>query len=202
MVDELTQDLIREIDDLSCRVKHLEVVEYPVGWQKIEEQILVAPAVSVTFANIPSIYRSLVLHTSTRTSRVNTRDFLRLNFNGDVGANYDRNVRIWDGAGVVVTAAATGATTMIFGVIEGSTSVANAFAPSEITILQYANASNMTQVLASTSKVGSRVAVAQLELSMCGGNWTSVAVVTSIVLTPNTGPNFTAGCVFTLYGVL
>lgn len=169
----------------------------PLSLVGIEEKVLTASAPSVTFA-VPQVFRSLRLHCLVRVD-ANSTDGIGIRFNGDGGANYNRQRQR---ANNITTSAhaAAGAAYMLCGAVDGSDASANSYSVVIIDVMQYR--SNLFKaVLASSASFGNG-AVANFFHDTSGGQWMSTAAISSLTLLPATGPNFVAGCVFALYGVL
>ncbi len=166
----------------------------------IAETILAANAASATFSNIPQGFRSLILYTSARSTAIATSDNIHLRFNGDSGANYDSQQLFGNAA--TASASTSRATSLpVIVLTEGANSRANCFSPGIAFIFDYSRTVEKTAIGLS-SAIGDLSADAQLLTIMRSLHWRNSNVVTSIVLVPATGPNFTAGSRFQLYGVL
>lgn len=166
----------------------------------IAETTLSASAASITFSNIPQGFRHLSLITNSRVDTAVEVDNLNIRFNGDSGANYDLQQLF--GNGVTATSVASrGGTAITFGAAEGANSRANCFAPGIAWIFDYSRTVEK-RMIGLTAVFGNLSADADLFALFRVGNWRNSNVITSIVITPATGPNFVTGSRFQLYGIL
>lgn len=127
-----------------------------------------------------------------------TSALLNMQFNGDVGSNYDR--QFVNAVSTTVTAnEVLAGTSTSFGVASGGTAAAGDVGVGEVTIADYRN----------TTFNKSGVAVFQYKTSNASGNfnvrqnaisWRSNAAITSITVSVASG-NFVAGSKFSLYGI-
>jgi hypothetical protein len=166
----------------------------------ISETVLSASATSVTFSNIPQGFRHLVVMSSVRTDRVAENDTLVIRANGDGGANYDFQQLF--GSSATASASTVRGTTGFLHVTEASNSRANAFSPTIAWIWNYTINTQDKYCIGLSGFVGNLSADADLNIGVRLGHWRNLNVITSLVLVPNTGPNFVSGSRFQLYGVL
>ena len=173
--------------------------DFPLGLVPIAQTTLAAPVASVTFAGVPQNFRTLMLISLPRTDRVAVGDFILLQFNGDAGVNYNRETL--RGQNVAASALNAMAITGIqIGYIEGANALANAFSSVIAFIPNYRSGARKT-VISLATVFGSGIA-ADAVIEANGGQWSGIAAITSITLSPAFGPNFVAGSVFQLYGIL
>lgn len=138
-------------------------------------------ALEVTFSSIPSFYRDLTLVVSGATA-ASMRPVLRIN--GDSGANYSF-IQLADGYSSV------GSGTFLDPIQDFS--ITNRF--SQIWQIVDANSSNKHKnLLVRTNQYDG----AHVHLTV--GRWASNFPVSSLTMTSNTGQNYSAGTVFSLYG--
>jgi hypothetical protein len=150
-------------------------------------------ATSIDFTSIPSTYTDLILKISARTTRTSTAtDWVKIAFNG-VTTNLTMKLLYGEGS-------STGSysDTAIYGGISSNAATSNTFGNSEIYIPNYAGNSNKS---ISFDSVGETNASTGNYLSLTSGLWSSSAAITSISLTPYTGPNFMQHTTAYLYGV-
>lgn len=180
-----------QISDLSRQV--LSVVG-------IGETVLTAPAASVTFASLPQNFRSLLFTTQVRTDKVATNDIVLWRANADAGANYDY-VNAFGIAGAAGSGNAIAATSGFFAYCDAANSRAACFGGSLAIFPNYRSNTMEKQ----SWNIGGNVGVPTAGTIVCifdNSHWRSTAAITQIDLFPSTGPNFVAGSVFQLYGIL
>lgn len=168
---------------------------YRVPKRIIQRQELTAPVATVTFANIPQNFEALLLHIYTKTDRAAASDPIRFTINADaVAANYD--TQKLDGVGAVVTAARSAADQnwlLVSG--SGGGSPAEQFDGGSVLFPGYADTDRHKHAVAIYG-------VGESAVVILSARWESLAAITSIALTPVNGPNFLAGSVFELEGIL
>lgn len=166
---------------------------------KIDDQLFGGSAAIVTFNNIPTGFRHLVVEWYARTDVAATGDTINMRLNNDSAANYDyQYVR---GVGAVASAAETlGATSIVLGSITGNTATAAYFSSGRVQIFHYAGTTGEKPVVANGAQFIGNGAGSAVS-SQYVGKWRTVATaVTRVDLIPATGPNFIAGSLFTLWG--
>lgn len=99
-----------------------------------------AGASTVTFSNIPQIYKHLQLRILARTTFNGTDDYLSMRFNGDSGTNYTYH-NLFNNAGTVTAAGGTGQTLAYLQRATAATAPANTFGLIVVDIPDYANVS-------------------------------------------------------------
>lgn len=167
----------------------------------ISETILSASASSVTFSNIPQGFRHLFLMCTVRTDRAAESDTLNVRLNNDSGNNYDFQQLF--GSSTTASASTLRATSaLIIGVTEAAQSRDNAFAPTIAWIWNYSLSTQDKYSIGLSGLIGNLSADTDLNIGVRLAHWRNLNVVTSIVLLPNTGPNFVSGSRFQLYGIL
>jgi hypothetical protein len=155
---------------------------------------------SFTFSSIPSTYKHLEIRGIARdTIADNGGAGIKMQFNGDTGANYTRHGLRGDGTNAS-TIGNSGFDVMAFiGGSMGDSSTADAFGASVISIPDYA----------STSKYKTGMAFSGSEANTASGNfyivlnsglWVNTAAITSITVLPGQTA-FKAGTTFALYGI-
>lgn len=153
----------------------------------IATQTLGSTATSVTFSSIPSTYTDLVLVSNAATTTSTTQGY-GLQFNSDTGTNYSKTYLYGDGTSAVSGRASN----------QTNISVSN-FGPSatpNTTIAQIQNYANTTTYKTVISRGG---AAGNLVIAYVG-LWRSTAAISSMTLVIDSS-TFTAGSVFTLYGI-
>lgn len=192
-----TLELVRRITELERTVDGLIKPEIP--FVLIAETTLAVAAGSITFSSIPPNFKHLAEFVHLRSSVAAEGDNLLLQFNGDVGANYDYQ-ELFGNAATAAAAAARGATSIIPGSIEGSVA-SNQFSEGIFFIFNYTNNGTEKTCLNFIHAFGDQSAAADLIVFVTAGHWAGTNPITSVTLTPSTGPTFAAGSVVQLYGI-
>jgi hypothetical protein len=158
--------------------------------QAIANITLSAATASVAFSNIPQGYRDLkIISTIALSGDISTY----MQFNNDVGANYNSVRILGNGSSATSYANSNSSTALAFG-------ISNATAQTTLTtnvifeVLDY----SITNKHKSTI---SRVNDAASESMVVAGRWSSTSAITSIQCIAGSG-TFSTGSTFTLYGVL
>lgn len=161
------------------------------------DQTLGGAAALVTVSSIPAGYAGLEMVIQTRATGAVTLSQLQIRFNGDTGANYDRNGVNGLGPGTVTDVEALADTSAIVGVIPGSpvtrAAMAGAFT---ITIPNYSGTTFEKSYVAVGGFVDSTSAQNSVRTTV--GSWRSTAAISSLVLATN-GTSFAAGTRVTTY---
>jgi hypothetical protein len=157
-------------------------------------------AANVEFVGIPSGYKHLQIRIMARTNRASVYDQPDIRFNSDAtsGNYYVAHQLGADGSGIGTNAGGTG-TRLSFQRLSGNTAGANMYGAMIIDILDYTSTvkHKTVRAFAGTDQRGSG------ELYFSSGLWfpSTVSAITSITITPNTGPNWLVNSSFALYGV-
>lgn len=193
-------DLIRRVTQLEKRLDELLRPEMPRGVSLISSQILTGSVASVTFSSIPQNYQHLQLILQVRSDLAAEVDNVQLRFNGDSGANYDRQ-RLSANSTTVSAAAARANTSDQIGVCEAANSRASNFSPIQTFIYGYSRTDAEKHLMSQSSVLGDVSADTDLQIQYRGSRWRSTSAITSIVISPVTGTNFVSGSRFQLYGI-
>lgn len=176
-----------------------QVTPSPSGaMQVIQDQLLTAPAAAVTFANIPQTFAHLLAEWSLRSDGATNNQALRVQLNGDGGADYDLSV-IRGNAGVASSISAFAQTSGYLGEIPAATAPAGSFGPGELIVPDYTNSARLKSLTGKSHAKGGTVA-ADMWQHEHGTDWRSTAAVTQLSFFPAVG-NFVAGSRITLYGL-
>jgi len=169
------------------------------GDYKIYDSTLGAAAATIDITSIPSDYEYLRLAGYVRGDTAAASTTLALRFNGDAGANYDRQ-RHTGAAAAATIAEQFGQTSAIVGdVIPANTATANVFSFFEIIIPHYANSTNNKVAYCQiASKIG--VATTNLSVGHVAVFWRSNAAINQITLLPGAG-NFQIATRTMLWGI-
>ena len=157
----------------------------PATYEPISTQTLGTATATVTFSSIPATYTDLVLvFNGTAASTQN----MELRFNGDTATNYSATRLLGDG-GVAVSDRSSTSDVMLVGNLYTS-QTANI-----LQIMNYANTTTFKTVLCRSNNDSAQV-------SARVGLWRKTPeAITTILLRPSGGANFSTGGVFTLYGI-
>jgi hypothetical protein len=163
---------------------------------------LSASASSISFVGIPSGYKHLQLRGIAQTNRGTYGiDEANLRFNSDTGANYAFHLLYGDGSSATATAT-SGASVIQVGSGNLGTTTGSNWGTIIVDILDYTNTNKYTTVRTlggadcngTVGGIGGRV-------GFSSGLWTNTAAVTSMLLVPVNGSNFSQYSQFALYGV-
>jgi len=159
----------------------------------IESKTLATAAASIEFTSIPQDGTDLVLVISARTNRsTDVDDGMNISLNSSTTGF---STRFLYGYGTTV---ASGTDTRWIGSANsngGSTS--NTFNNSSIYFTNYTAATNKSYSIDSVSENNGTLAL----LGIWAGLWSNTAAITSITISPITGPNFVAGTMMSLYKI-
>jgi len=155
----------------------------------IATQTLGSTATSITFSSIAGTYTDLVIVADAGDA---TPAFLKLQFNGDTGANYSNTVLRGDGA--AAGSQRHSGNTFIYCDVYANLQGTLGQAPHRIQIMNYANTTTNKTCLIRADNAG-------LGTEVIVGLWRSTAAITSVTLFV-TGGTFMVGSTFTLYGIL
>ena len=148
---------------------------------------------SISFTSISGSYTDLVLILFARSTRPTTDDTLVMRFNNDSGSNYSKTRLV--GTGSAASSYTSGSTTaFLLDAISGASNPTGEFSPNIYNIMNYSNTTTYKTIV-TRSNTASAYVVAET------GLWRSTAAVNRIDLSLNTGPNFKAGTMATLYGI-
>jgi hypothetical protein len=154
-------------------------------YEPISTTTLSAGTASVTFSAIPATYTDLVLVFNGTAA---SAQFMELRFNGDTATNYSQT-RL-TGNGTSASSDRTSTQDVMF--------VGNLHTDQTTNIIQvmnYANATTFKTVLCRSNQAGAQV-------SARVGLWRKTPeAITTILVRPGGGANFSIGSVFTLYGI-
>jgi hypothetical protein len=157
----------------------------PATYEPISTQTLGTAVGSVTFSSIPATYTDLVLVFNGTSASTQS---MELRFNGDTATNYSATRLLGDGSSAS-SDRTSNSDVMLVGNLY-TTQTANI-----LQIMNYANTTTYKTVLCRSNNAGAQV-------SARVGLWRKTPeAITTILVRPAGGANFSIGCVFTLYGV-
>ena len=154
----------------------------------IATNTLSSAAASVTFSSIPSTYTDLIIVTQAISA---TADDVGIRFNSDSGSNYSQT---WvSGNGTAGFSGRYTSSTSVYIDIYGSMGT-TLFNNANLHIMNYANTTTYKTFLSRSNRAGTGI-------DAIVGLWRSTSAISTIVLAPTTGVNFSSGSTFTLYGI-
>jgi hypothetical protein len=153
---------------------------------------------SVTFSDIPQIYKDLHLRVTARNSGsgTGTNIALIMRFNGDSTINYSRFAIYGNGSTVSVSNTATDSRVLIDNTLVGGGSAAGYFGGYIIDIHDYAS----TTIKKSVRSISGADNNTNRLTAIYGNLWNDTSAISSIVITPESD-SFASGCTFSLYGI-
>ena len=169
----------------------------PSTYTLISSNVLSSSAASVTFSAIPSTYTDLVLRCSTRGERSAVIDNIVIRFNSDSANNYSNTII----TGVGTTASSfrnANTSSLALNTSNGNTSTSSTFGSFEMYIPNYT--ATTTRPI-STISLSEDNSTNNAYLRVLANQYRGSAAISSIVLTPEIGPNWLSGSSFYLYGI-
>lgn len=165
--------------------------------QKIAENVLGAPAASVTFSSIPGTYRHLAIRWTANGSTVTPSLDVDLQFNGDTGSTYDGMLTLFNSGGLNSSQENLAQTVAKCGYMPGTTGAGAGGGYIEIPFYAGATLQKMFTGLAGFKNANT---TASIFSALFTGHWRSTAAITSVLLKPASN-NFITGSTFVLYGL-
>ena len=163
----------------------------PTPTYNLIQEITVSGSVTTTisFTSIPATFDDLVV---VGRAKLALSENITFRFNGDATTNY--NYVVSNGSnGAAASAVITGASQ--FGFIDGTTTQNFHF---QVHVTGYQN-TNWRKTIFSSSFT--ELGVQNNAIRYTGGQWNSVATISSISFSTSAGTNYVAGSVFQLYGI-
>ena len=151
-------------------------------------------ASSIDFTSIPSTYTDLVVKLSGRKDAGSFPNPV-LQFNGDTAANYRWRGLYGDGASAASNNS-TSATSVLFGVMDGSSETASTFGSGEAYISNYASSNQKSVSIEAVGETNGTLCY----MYMVAGLWTGTAAISSIKIV-NVSGNFVQYSTAYLYGI-
>lgn len=186
---------------LDARIDTLEAATH---FTRIDRQILVGTAASITLpsvGSIPGTYSALRLLCMCRGDTAAAFTTTRLRFNADSGANYDSEQD--SAAGSSATAfEALNATGADIGESTAASAVAGSVSIMDVSIPFYTNTTFWKSIISVHMLQGqtSGGQAGEIRAKQWVSRWRNTAAITSITILPGAG-NFIAGSSFALYGI-
>jgi hypothetical protein len=157
----------------------------PATYEPIETKTIGTAVASVTFSSIPATYTDLVLVFNGTSASTQS---MELRFNGDTATNYSATRVVGDGSSASSDRSSTSDVMLVGNLYTSQTA-------NIIQVMNYANAITFKTVLCRSNNAGAQV-------SARVGLWRKTPeAITTILLRPAGGANFSIGCEFTLYGI-
>jgi hypothetical protein len=156
-------------------------------------------ASSITFSNIPQVYKHLQIRGKARGTDPYAYAFLGITFNGDTGTNYSRHIILGDGVNSPPPSYGyTSQTKAGAGYVTGSTSGSNMFGAFVTEILDY-TASNKYKTVRSLCGGDNNASATYGYINYGSTAWMNTNAITSISLF--TDANIAQYSSFALYGI-
>lgn len=165
----------------------------PATYTAIATTVLTANTTSVTFSSIPQTYTDLVIVSMGSLATSENSPWIR--FNGDATTAYNRQA-FYSYSGSVGGSSDAGANRFYFGDIGGGWGTFNQVAINHIA--NYANTTYNKNILTFANYVDQYGSVSNTIGAAC---WASTAGISTILISAFASNQFTAGSVFTLYGI-
>lgn len=171
----------------------------PVGaYDALATVTLSASTSSITFSGIPSGYKHLQIRYTAKTSRSALNDYAKLEINGDTTTSNYRSHSLNAGGSAVY--AENHANAIELGGFPGNTN-ASMFGVGIMDFLDYANVTKNKTIRSLEGYDQNSASTGAAWIGLDSGLWMSTAAITSIKITPGTGPNFVQYSQFALYGI-
>ena len=172
------------------------------GFEIINHSELGSAASSVSFSSIPATYQHLYLVGSVRSTHDNNVTGSAITINDDSGSNYTLSVIFTTGSGMNASEE-TGRSNFPYAMDGvGGSAVANAFATTELFLLNYASTSMYMGMIGGASVTTAEAYVDETVYAqnVVHGHWESTAAVNKITIASGSS-NWAQYTAFTLYGL-
>lgn len=170
------------------------------AWTLITSNTLSSPSAPITISSIPGTYSHLALILQARVSDAALEEPIRMTFNGDAGANYDRQYVKGNNA----TASASGSAAQNyyeFGYTNGTTSAASVPSTNRVFIYGYAGTTFYKTIESTWNEFHTLGTLSTYHTGYISGLWRSTSAITSISIADSGGGNFITGTQYWLYGI-
>ena len=174
----------------------------PVTYIPLATQTLGSAAASVTFSSIPSTYKHLQVRIIARDTSASGGGggALRLRFNGDTSAVYDRHVLSGNGSSPSAGADINQTEFSLDGLMIGGGTGANIYGVGTLDIIDYASTTkNKTLRLLNGNNTNGTYGNEFIRLQ--SGNWRSTSAITSMTFSITNGSGLESGSIIALYGI-
>jgi hypothetical protein len=152
---------------------------------------------TITFSSIPQIYSNLEVRYTARSTVAAVADNMLMRFNGDTGANYDRQLNLVSNTTFVGQEAIAGTSAGV-GNLSGASAAANLAGSGKISIANY-RTTEFYKYATCENVYHDALASGGIKLISFGVGWRSTVAISSITLFLGAS-NFLAGSKFDLYG--
>jgi hypothetical protein len=153
---------------------------------------------SISFVGIPNGYKHLQLRYLAKTSRAALNDYAKLEINGDTTTSNYRSHSVNGGGSAIY--AENHANVIELGGFPGNTN-ASIFGAGIMDFLDYSSVTKYKTIRSLEGYDQNSASTGAAWLGLDSGLWMSTSAITSIKITPGTGPNFVQYSQFSLYGV-
>jgi hypothetical protein len=161
----------------------------------------VGGASNITFSSIPATYTDLTVVISGKSATGAVQDAMRMQFNGDTGANYSSRTLYSDSVSSVSSTSYSGIGYFLnVGWFPANSNTANVFGNFLVSIPNYAGSTVKTVSFDSVAETSGGSFTGGLAIA--GGRWNSTAAITSIKIYTDFGNNLIENSSAYLYGTL
>lgn len=167
------------------------------GLVLIEEHVFSVAGANHTFSSIPGTYRDLLLVVRARGTAVAGNSNVQLIFNGDTGANYDRQ-QTQTSTSVTATSNTFGSVAGLIGDIPAASASSGSAGLVEATIGDY-RGTTFHKITNGRSQWKTGTSAGNYTTQINSMTWRNTSAITSILVQLGSG-NFDAGSVVSLYG--
>lgn len=163
----------------------------------LAKTVLTGTQATVTFSSIASTYTDLILVISARTDYASTRDNIFVTVNGSA-TGYSETY-LYGYNPTAASAALSSQTKWSKIYCNAATSTSNTFSNDELYFSNYSGSTYKT--MSGSDAVEGNITTSGTIIAATADLWQNTSAISSITLTPETGPNFVSGSSFYLYGI-
>lgn len=172
------------------------------GWACIATSTLSSGDGTFSFDDIPQTFKALMLHGSLRSDLAATLDTVSIRCNDDNNAHYNNIFGYFYGVGNATSDAGQDDTEATVATCEGANAIANAFAPFDTYIPNYADTNMDTQMHGRGAAFQDETDTDDFFVLVAASKWQDTDAVTSLDVFPTNGTNFKQYSSVHLYGML
>lgn len=162
----------------------------------INSNTLTATAATVTFSSIPATYTDLVLRISARSDRALASDDIKLVFNSDTSAIYSATELTGNGSAATSTITSADSAFRLTSA-DAATATANTFGSFDLYLPNYTTTASKAMGSFGAQENNQTGAIMDAGALL----FRNTTAISSIVISPWTGPNWVSGSSFYLYGI-
>jgi len=162
----------------------------------ISSNVLSSSAASVTFSAIPATYTDLVLRVSARSDRASTFDDIKLVFNSDTSAIYSATELTGNGSSATSTRTSADSAFRLTSA-DAATATSNTFGSFELYLPNYLSTASKPMGTFGVQETNATGAIMDAGALL----FRNTTAISSVVISPWTGPNWVSGSSFYLYGI-